>query len=134
MFQVFANCPETMGPGEIGHRAARAEAMGFDGLQVPDAIHDGLLLSAMALNATGKLIVSTGVLLAMTRDGNWADMAMIMSDEVMEKIIPRGTYEDIASVYRTRYGDLTTRITFPMPEDSADDHLAAAVVRQLQDN
>jgi len=56
-----------MGPGEIGERAARAEAMGYDGLQVPDAIHDGLLLSAMALDATNHLLVGTGVLLAFPR-------------------------------------------------------------------
>ena len=67
MFQVFANCPENLGPGDVGARAARAEAMGYDGLQVPDAIHDGFLLSAMALNATERLIVGTGVLLAFPR-------------------------------------------------------------------
>jgi probable F420-dependent oxidoreductase len=67
MFQVFASCPETMGPGEVGAHAARAENMGYDGLQVPDAVHDGLLLSAMALGATRELIVGTGVLLAFPR-------------------------------------------------------------------
>ncbi len=67
MFQVFAATPEDMSPGEVGAHAARAEAMGFDGLQVPDAIHDGLLLSAMALNATEKLIVGIGVLVAFPR-------------------------------------------------------------------
>ena len=67
MFQVFAATPEDMGPGEIGAHAIRAEAMGFDGLQVPDAIHDGLLLSALALNATNKLIVGTGVLVSFPR-------------------------------------------------------------------
>ena len=67
MFQVFATTPENMGPGEIGAHAARAEAMGFDGLHVPDAVHDGLLLSAMALAATRHLIVGTGVLLAFPR-------------------------------------------------------------------
>lgn len=67
MFQVFAATPEDMGPDEIGNYAARAEAMGFDGLQVPDAVHDGLLLSAMALAATSKLIVGTGVLVAFPR-------------------------------------------------------------------
>ncbi len=67
MFQVFAATLEDMGPGEIGVHAARAEAMGFDGLQVPDAIHDGLVLSAMALNSTEKLIVGTGVLVAFPR-------------------------------------------------------------------
>ncbi|CAA0125245.1 putative protein [Halioglobus japonicus] len=67
MFQVFASTPEDMGPGQIGAHAARAQAMGFDGLQVPDAIHDGLLLAAMALNATTTLIVGTAVLVAFPR-------------------------------------------------------------------
>lgn len=67
MFQVFAATPEAMEPGAIGAYAARAEAMGFDGLHVPDAIHDGLLLAAMALAATRKLVVGTGVLVAFPR-------------------------------------------------------------------
>jgi len=67
VFQVFASTPEDMGPGQIGAHAARAEAMGFDGLQVPDAIHDGLLLAALALNATTSLIVGTAVLVAFPR-------------------------------------------------------------------
>jgi probable F420-dependent oxidoreductase len=67
MFQVFAATPEDMGPGDIGAHAARAEAMGYDGLQVPDAVHDGLLLAALALNATEKLIVGTAVLVAFPR-------------------------------------------------------------------
>ncbi len=67
MFQVFAVTPEDMGPEEVGAYAVRAEAMGFDGLQVPDAIHDGLLLAAMALTATSSLIVGTGVLVAFPR-------------------------------------------------------------------
>lgn len=67
MFEVFASTPEDMGPDAIGVHAARAEAMGFDGLQVPDAVHDGLLLSAMALNATNTLKVGTSVLVAFPR-------------------------------------------------------------------
>jgi alkanesulfonate monooxygenase SsuD/methylene tetrahydromethanopterin reductase-like flavin-dependent oxidoreductase (luciferase family) len=67
VFQVFASTPEDMGPGAIGHHAARAEAMGFDGLQVPDAVHDGLLLAGLALNATSSLIVGTSVLVAFPR-------------------------------------------------------------------
>lgn len=339
MFQVFAATPEDMGPGEIGAHAARAEAMGFDGLQVPDAIHDGLLLSAMALNATQKLIVGTGVLVAfarspmitaiaawdlqkmsggrfevglgtqvkpniekrysarwdspvpqmreyvqamkaifhsfqtgerlnfegehytltklqpffnpgpidhpeipvfcgavgpamtkmvgriadgmithptnsppeyigsvclprlqegferagrsaddfklligpltatgkneeqvaaswekqrnllgflystpaywpslelfgwqdkgqqlldMTRAGNWQEMPNIVTDEMLERFVPRGTYNDIADVYTERYGDLARRVTFPMPEDPADDALAARAIAQMQ--
>jgi probable F420-dependent oxidoreductase len=339
MFQVFASTPEDMGPGQIGVHAARAEAMGFDGLQVPDAIHDGLLLAALALNATSSLIVGTAVLVAfarspmvtaiaawdlqamsggrfevglgtqikpnierrysarwdspvpqmreyvqamkaifhsfqtgerlsfegdhytftklqpffnpgpiahpdipilcgavgpamtkmvgrfadgmithptntppryirevclprlqegfarsardpagfklvlgpltatgkddaevhaawekqramlgflystpaywpslelfgwgekgqqlldMTREGNWAAMPEIITDHMLAEFVPRGTYSDIAQVFRERYGGLTRRITFPMPQDAADDVLVAEVVRQLQ--
>ncbi len=67
MFQVFAATPEDMGPGEIGAHAARAETMGYDGLQVPDAVHDGLLLAALALAATDRLVVGTAVLVAFPR-------------------------------------------------------------------
>jgi hypothetical protein len=72
-------------------------------------------------------------LLDMTRTGNWGEMTNIITDEVMEKMVPRGTYDTIADVYRNWYGDLTHRITFPMPDDPADDHLAAEVIQQLQE-
>jgi probable F420-dependent oxidoreductase len=340
MFQVFAATPEDMSPGEIGAHAARAEAMGFDGLQVPDAIHDGLLLAAMALNATDKLIVGTGVLVAfprspmtvaiaswdlqnmsggrfelglgtqikpnieqrysarwdspvpqlreyvqslkaifhsfqtgdklnfkgehytftrlqpffnpgpidhpdipilcgavgpamtrmvgrvadgmithptntppeyireiclprlqagfdkagrdssdfklvlgpltatgkneeivsaqwekqrnllgflystpaywpslelfgweekgqqlldMTRTGNWQEMPKIVTDDMLQKFVPRGTYDQISSIYRERYGNLSRRITFPLPDDSADDVLAAQAIARLKE-
>jgi probable F420-dependent oxidoreductase len=339
MFKVFAATPEDMGPGEIGAHAARAEAMGFDGLQVPDAIHDGLLLAAMALAATKTLTVGTAVLVAfprspmitaiaawdlqkmsagrfelglgtqikpnieqrysarwdspvpqlreyvqsikaifhsfqtgerlnfegehyrltklqpffnpgpidhpdipilcgavgpamtrmvgriadgmithptntppqyirevclprlqagfdkagrsgddfklvlgpltatgkdeatvaaewekqrnllgflystpaywpslelfgwqdkgqqlldMTRAGHWQEMPNIITDDMLEKFVPRGTYDEIAAVYRERYGDLTRRITFPMPADPQDDALAAQAIAQLK--
>lgn len=67
MFKVYATTPESMGPCDIGAHAARAEAMGFDGLHVPDAIHDGLLLAALALQATRRLRVGTSVLVAFPR-------------------------------------------------------------------
>ena len=339
MFEVFAATPEDMGPAEIGAHAARAEAMGFNGLHVPDAVHDGLLLAGLALHATRKLIVGTGVLVAfprspmvtaiaswdlqkmsggrfelglgtqvranieqrysarwdspvpqlreyvqalkavfnsfqtgerlnfegehyqltrlqpffnpgpidhpeipilcgavgpamtrmvgriadgmithptntppqyirevclprlqagfdragrsgqdfklvlgpltatgkdaatvarewekqrqllgflystpaywpslelfgwqdkgqqlleLTRDGNWQAMADVVTDEMLEKFVPRGTYDEIDAVYRERYGDLTRRITFPMPADPADDKLAAQVIARLR--
>lgn len=340
MFQVLASTPETMGPAEVGAHAARAEAMGFNGLQVPDAVHDGLLLSAMALHATRKLAVGTGVLVAfprspmtvavaawdlqkmsggrfelglgtqikqnieqrysarwespvaqlreyvqslkaifhsfqtgerlhfegehyrftrlqpffnpgpiehpdipvmcgavgpamtrmvgrvadgmithptntppeyirqvclprlqlgfekagrdgrdfrlvlgpliatgkdaqtvasewekqrrllgflystpaywpslelfgwqdkgqqlldLTREGRWQDMAQIVTDEMLEKFVPRGTYDEIADIIKQRYAGLTSRITFPMPENPADDALARAAIARLQE-
>ena len=67
MFEVYASTPENLGPESIAAHAQRAEAMGCDGLHVPDALHDGLLLAALALNATRTLRVGTGVLVAFPR-------------------------------------------------------------------
>ena len=67
MFKVYATTPESMSPADIGEHARRAEAMGYDGLHLPDAVHDGFLLSALALNATKKLKVGTAVLVAFPR-------------------------------------------------------------------
>jgi probable F420-dependent oxidoreductase len=67
MFEVFANTPETMGPEAIGAYARRVEALGYQGLNVPDAVHDGLLLACQALACTTRLKVATSVLVAFPR-------------------------------------------------------------------
>jgi len=71
-------------------------------------------------------------LLDMTRDGDWERMRAIVDDEMLERFVPRGTYAEIAQVLRERYAGLSHRITFPLPDDPADDELVAGVVRQLQ--
>lgn len=67
MFEVYANAPERMGPDAIGAFAKRVEALGYRGLNVPDAIHDGLLLACQALASTSRLKVATSVLVAFPR-------------------------------------------------------------------
>lgn len=67
MLEIFASTPEDMGLAEIGEFARRVERMGYDGLFVSDAIHDGLLLAGQALAATKKLKVGTSVLIAFPR-------------------------------------------------------------------
>lgn len=67
MLQIFASTPENLGLADIGAFARRVEAMGYDGLFVSDAIHDGLLLAGAALAATSTLKVGTSVLIAFPR-------------------------------------------------------------------
>lgn len=67
MLEVFAVAPETMGLDAIGGFAQRVEGMGYDGLFVPDAVHDGLLLACQALAATSRIRVATSVLIAFPR-------------------------------------------------------------------
>ena len=59
-------------------------------------------------------------------------MPDIVTDEMLDKFVPRGTYDEIAKVYRERFAGLTRWVTFPIPENPADDELTAKVIRQLQ--
>jgi probable F420-dependent oxidoreductase len=67
MFRVYATIDPRTSPGEARAKARRAEALGYDGLNVADGVHDGLLVAAMALDATTRLQVAITVLVAFPR-------------------------------------------------------------------
>lgn len=67
MATIYALTPETMGLDKMDAFARRVEGIGFDGLFVSDAQHDGLLLAGQALAATSRLVVGTSVLVAFPR-------------------------------------------------------------------
>ena len=71
-------------------------------------------------------------LLDMTRQGKWQDMSSVITDDMLDRFVPRGTYREIAGVFKQRYGGLASRLTFPMPTDPAQDALVADVIRELQ--
>ena len=56
-----------MGLDAVEDHARRVEALGYDGLCVPDAVHDGLLLCHAALRVTARLHTATSVLVAFPR-------------------------------------------------------------------
>jgi probable F420-dependent oxidoreductase len=67
MFRVYATIDQRTTPSEVGAKARRAEALGYDGLNVADGVHDGLLVAAQALAATTRLEVAITVLVAFPR-------------------------------------------------------------------
>jgi probable F420-dependent oxidoreductase len=67
VFRVYATMDQRMTPSQVAAHARRAEALGYDGLNVPDAIHDGLTSATLALQATTRLEVATSVLVAFPR-------------------------------------------------------------------
>jgi len=67
MFQVFATTDQRMPLSKISDHARRAERLGYDGLNVPEAVHDGLLAAGAALGASERLRVATSVLVAFPR-------------------------------------------------------------------
>jgi probable F420-dependent oxidoreductase len=67
VFRVYATMDQRMAPSRVTAHAQRAEALGYDGLAVPDSVHDGLTAAALALQATSHLEVATSVLVAFPR-------------------------------------------------------------------
>jgi probable F420-dependent oxidoreductase len=65
--EVWASMDQRMTLAEVPAHARRAEALGYDGLNVPDAVHDGLMLAQAALAATERLRVATSVLVVFPR-------------------------------------------------------------------
>ena len=66
-FRVYATMDQRMPLSRVAAHARRAEALGYDGLNVPDSVHDGLASATVALQATTRLKVATSVLVAFPR-------------------------------------------------------------------
>ncbi len=69
----------------------------------------------------------------LTREGKWGEMAGAISDEMLDVLVPQGSYTEIASVIRNWYGNLASCVSFPLPADAADDALAARAIAELRD-
>ena len=67
MFEVYCSMDQRMPLTRIPEHARRAEALGYDGLHVPEAVHDSMLGALTALGATRGLRVATSVLVAFPR-------------------------------------------------------------------
>lgn len=64
---VFATMDQRMPLAAVAAHAQRAERLGYTGLHVPEAVHDGFLASLRALEHTTRLRVATSVALAFPR-------------------------------------------------------------------
>jgi len=112
MFEIYASTPENMCLSKISAYAQRAEKMGFTGLHVPDAVHDGLLLSTLALNATSRLKVGTGVLVAFPRSPMTTAIAAWDLQRLSNGRFELGLGTQVKANIEQRY---STAWTAPMP-------------------
>ena len=65
--QVYAGMSDKVSLRDTIAYAKRIEALGYDGLHVPETLHDGLAVSLLALEHTTRLTVRTSVVLAFPR-------------------------------------------------------------------
>jgi alkanesulfonate monooxygenase SsuD/methylene tetrahydromethanopterin reductase-like flavin-dependent oxidoreductase (luciferase family) len=67
----------------------------------------------------------------LSRAGRWAEMKDVVTDEILDTLVPSGVYEDIVGVLKRCYGGVADSITLRMPEDPADDDGLAAAIQAL---
>ena len=65
--QIYASMDQRMPLSQVEAYARRVEALGYNGLNVPDAVHDGLLACQAVLRATTRLKAATSVLVCFPR-------------------------------------------------------------------
>lgn len=70
---------------------------------------------------------------ALTREGRWEDLATGIDDEMLDTLVPSGTWDEIPDILHEWYGQRSDWITFPMPEDPADDSEVAGVIARLRE-
>ncbi|MCV7443685.1 TIGR03617 family F420-dependent LLM class oxidoreductase [Mycobacterium paraense] len=64
----------------------------------------------------------------MARRDEWADLSKHLTDEVMDRVVPQGTYDDIPAVLTRWYSGLCTGLSLPVT-DVPDDVLATLIDR-----
>ena len=68
---------------------------------------------------------------ALSREGRWTEMSLKISDEMLEAFVPSAPYGEIAEVLLGRFQGLASRLTFPVPSDSAFDEAARETLAAL---
>jgi probable F420-dependent oxidoreductase len=68
----------------------------------------------------------------LTRAGKWNELTGQISDEILDALVPSGTYGDIAATIRDWFGEVCTGIALRMPETSKDDTAFAKIVAALR--
>ncbi len=71
-------------------------------------------------------------LLRMTREGRWGEMGGVLSDEMLDVLVPSATFDAVADEILARYRGVADGISLRMPKDPAQDERFARVVAALQ--
>jgi probable F420-dependent oxidoreductase len=69
---------------------------------------------------------------ALTRSGDWDDLAGVLPDDVIDTLVPSGTFDELPDLLIGRFGELGQGIVASPPADPADDGAFREVIRALQ--
>ena len=65
------------------------------------------------------------------RADRWDDLATVVTDEILDTLVPAARYVDVPARVRERLGGLADGVLLAPPPDPAHDHLVAAAVADL---
>ena len=68
----------------------------------------------------------------MTREGRWDQLSTLMTDEVVDAIVPQGTWDDLPAVVHQWFGGLVDGVMLPVPADPANDDRFAEVIAAIR--
>jgi alkanesulfonate monooxygenase SsuD/methylene tetrahydromethanopterin reductase-like flavin-dependent oxidoreductase (luciferase family) len=66
------------------------------------------------------------------RRDRWDDLGAVLSDEVLDALVPTGTFNELPGLLVQRFAGLGQGITMAVPADSSDDEDFAGVVAALR--
>ena len=67
----------------------------------------------------------------MTRESRWDELSTLVTDEVLDALVPQGTYEELPAVIDRWFGKIATGVLIPPPRDPADDPAVAELIRAV---
>jgi probable F420-dependent oxidoreductase len=69
---------------------------------------------------------------ALSRRGEWGGMEALLGDDLLDLLVPTGSFEEIPDVLLRRYDRLADALTLRMPRDGADDGRFAKLIAALR--
>lgn len=71
----------------------------------------------------------SGRLQALVRADAWHELPDVVTDEILDKLLVSGTYDELPTVLLERYGALASGVVMPVPPPTDDDGLGRALDR-----
>ena len=68
----------------------------------------------------------------LVRHDRWDDLGRVLSDEVLDELVPSGTFDELPDLVLERFAELGQGITIGVPADPADDDAFRAVVAAIR--
>jgi probable F420-dependent oxidoreductase len=68
----------------------------------------------------------------MARRHEWADLANHLTDEVMNRVVPQGTYQEVPDILAEWYSGLCSGLSLPVPADDEHDAALAELVQRCK--